>query len=362
MSNAATSSEQASSTKMIRLLNYIEEMGMNPSIVLEQANLTTTVEEYRAADFIPKEDIGKAFIAIKDLVAHSNQSIVWASGISRNSFKLLCRCMESSSNLWEALERAEEFTELQTEDKYTISFSVNSEHAVIEYNLETQFPEDKEPPAPIDVLNKDRVNAFTACSGMHVWHKLCCWLVGEHIEVSRADFNFAFIDDDYHESLLARFSYIPLTYDCDSNKLYIPKKYLDYKLVNSKDSMDSFLENMLLELLAFPDNSQSVKNKIKTMLGSNFANGTPSFEEIADTINTSPSGLRRKLIKENTSYQKIKDECRRDIAIDLLRRGQLSISEISKKLGYIETGSFSRSFKQWTGESPHNYKKSCSSS
>lgn len=74
-------------------------------------------------------------------------------------------------------------------------------------------------------------------------------------------------------------------------------------------------------------------------------------------IGIGEQSLRRKLKQESTSYRAIKENIRRDIAIEKLIRGNLPISEIAEMLGYSETRAFTRAFHNWTGVSPIQYRE-----
>ncbi|MBW1996657.1 MAG: helix-turn-helix transcriptional regulator [Deltaproteobacteria bacterium] len=67
--------------------------------------------------------------------------------------------------------------------------------------------------------------------------------------------------------------------------------------------------------------------------------------------------LQLKLRAENTCYQTLLDELRKDIAVNYLRRRELSVAEISYFLGFSEPRSFSRTFKRWTGITPGEFRK-----
>ena len=82
----------------------------------------------------------------------------------------------------------------------------------------------------------------------------------------------------------------------------------------------------------------------------------PSFEQVADRLHMSTSTLRRRLMEENTTYQQLKDECREAAAIEYLVQRQLKIHEIATLLGFSEAASFVRSFRNWTGMSPKEYR------
>ena len=66
--------------------------------------------------------------------------------------------------------------------------------------------------------------------------------------------------------------------------------------------------------------------------------------------------LRRRLEKEGTSYQRIKDNARRDAAITLLSRTRLPVAEIAVRVGFSDPSAFHRSFKKWTGLAPGEYR------
>ncbi|MDX2367069.1 MAG: AraC family transcriptional regulator, partial [Colwellia sp.] len=84
----------------------------------------------------------------------------------------------------------------------------------------------------------------------------------------------------------------------------------------------------------------------------------PSFETIAFNLNMSAQTLRRRLKVEGTSYPMIKDEIRRDLAIEYLLTSHRNITDISNALGFSEPRSFTRAFKDWTGISPSKYIRS----
>jgi AraC-like DNA-binding protein len=82
----------------------------------------------------------------------------------------------------------------------------------------------------------------------------------------------------------------------------------------------------------------------------------PSFEELTGMLNMSPRTLRRRLEKEGTSYQRIKDNARRDVAISSLTRDRMTVSDVAEQVGFSDPSAFHRSFKKWTGLSPGEYR------
>jgi AraC-like DNA-binding protein len=66
--------------------------------------------------------------------------------------------------------------------------------------------------------------------------------------------------------------------------------------------------------------------------------------------------LARRLRAEGTSLSAIVENIRRDMAIARLTRRGATIDRIAADLGYAETRSFTRAFRQWVGESPLRYR------
>ena len=83
----------------------------------------------------------------------------------------------------------------------------------------------------------------------------------------------------------------------------------------------------------------------------------PNGEDAAKKLGMSPRTLRRRLQERNTSYRKLMDEVRAELATGYLTTTSLTIDEISDLLGYNETTAFRRSFKRWAGKSASAMRK-----
>jgi AraC-like DNA-binding protein len=67
--------------------------------------------------------------------------------------------------------------------------------------------------------------------------------------------------------------------------------------------------------------------------------------------------LCRRLAAEATTFQAIKDEVRRDIAIQRLTRSGDAIAEIAYDVGFDNPTAFHRAFRHWTGSTPNTYRR-----
>ena len=74
-------------------------------------------------------------------------------------------------------------------------------------------------------------------------------------------------------------------------------------------------------------------------------------------LDYTPRTLRRHLAGQHTSFTEILKKWRRNSAITLLRNKDLTVKDISLRLGYTDPSNFERAFKCWTGHTPGSYRE-----
>jgi AraC-like DNA-binding protein len=82
-----------------------------------------------------------------------------------------------------------------------------------------------------------------------------------------------------------------------------------------------------------------------------------SFSDVASNLNMSARTLRRKLREENTSFRKLIDELRMEMAIKYLGETELTVKHISGSLGFSDVANFRQAFRRWTKAAPHKFRK-----
>jgi AraC-like DNA-binding protein len=80
-------------------------------------------------------------------------------------------------------------------------------------------------------------------------------------------------------------------------------------------------------------------------------------EAVARRLGVSPRTLQRRLASERTSFAKVLDETRRQVALALVADPLISISDISRRVGYADQFAFNKAFRRWTGRSPSAYRQ-----
>lgn len=112
----------------------------------------------------------------------------------------------------------------------------------------------------------------------------------------------------------------------------------------------------------FPRQRPPVHAEVRGLIMRRLAVGDCSSGEVARAMNLHHRTLRRHLRQEGSSFQDVKDEVRRDLALYYLERTALDFTSISEKLGFAEQSIFSRSCRKWFGTSPSKLREALSCS
>lgn len=99
---------------------------------------------------------------------------------------------------------------------------------------------------------------------------------------------------------------------------------------------------------AMPPLHARVRNLVVSHLGSSRC----TSEHIASELCLHPRTLQRRLRAEGMSFEGIKDEVRREVALRYLRQSDLPLMQVAEKLGYSEASVLSRSCYRWFTVSP----------
>jgi AraC-like DNA-binding protein len=104
------------------------------------------------------------------------------------------------------------------------------------------------------------------------------------------------------------------------------------------------------------DRGHSLILRIRELLKAHIGHDMPTLNDIASRLYMSSQTLRRHLATVGANFQKLKNDLRCDVAMDLLKLPELSIEEVSEKIGFSEQSTFYRAFKKWTGTTPGAYR------
>ena len=101
----------------------------------------------------------------------------------------------------------------------------------------------------------------------------------------------------------------------------------------------------------------NIASELKKMLADLMAKGEANADAACRALKLSRRTLQRRLRAEKTSFQKILEEVRRDLAVRYLRDSRLKSLDIAMLLGYSNISSFTTAFKSWYDMPPAEYRQ-----
>jgi AraC-like DNA-binding protein len=101
----------------------------------------------------------------------------------------------------------------------------------------------------------------------------------------------------------------------------------------------------------------SYAESLKQIIRAYANDGWLSVDEAGEATGQSVRTLQRRLATEQDNYSNLVQQCRLEMAGDLLENGSESIADIAHHLGYRNQGNFTRAFYRWAKVSPSEFRK-----
>lgn len=254
------------------------------------------------------------------------------------SFAMLCHMLVHCGALEAALQSMMRFFNL-TLDDFHCRLETDAAHAtfVIRERIDARGPR---------VLGHETL--------LMMMHGVACWLVGRRLPIRSTDFAYP----KPARSVEYPFMYAQeLHFDTPETRLRLDRSCLPLPVIQNQHTVKDFLRVAPANIVLKYKNTTGLAAQIRRQLRAAARTEWPDFDSFARRLHMTPSTLRRRLEGEGQSFQAIKDQLRRDLAIDYLCHTQKSVMEIAGELGFAEPSAFHRAFKKWTGSGPGEYRQ-----
>lgn len=131
---------------------------------------------------------------------------------------------------------------------------------------------------------------------------------------------------------------------------------LDAPLPSRNPLMFALHERMIEDRLSSLGNA-SVSYRVTEEIIRRLHQGEPRREDIASLLALTDRTLQRRLAGENTSFQLLLDEARRELARKYLAQPRYSPGEMADLLGFADPSNYFRACKRWFGLPPGQYRR-----
>ncbi|HJV24153.1 MAG TPA: AraC family transcriptional regulator [Aromatoleum sp.] len=308
--------------------------GINPANALREAQISAEALQTPDARVTATQMEIMSGVAMQEL---DDEALGWFSRrLPWGSYGMLCRASITAPDLGVALKRWCRHHRLLTDD-IVLHLDVDAKLAKVRIEVRRYLGE---------------MHEFCLVTLLRYLLGYACWAIDSRISLLSARFPFP---PPPHRSVYPLLFQGPIAFDARQAEISFDAQYLRLPLRRDEAALQQMLRRALpLTVLQYRRDRLLVQ-RVRHLLRERLDEATTA-ETLAERLHLSPRTLHRQLDEEGASLQELKDEARRERAIELLNRTNRPIKQIAHAVGFTNEKSFSRAFRQWTGESPSAFR------
>ncbi|RQR63283.1 AraC family transcriptional regulator [Burkholderia sp. Bp9002] len=176
---------------------------------------------------------------------------------------------------------------------------------------------------------------------------------GQHLTPRRVEFARA---GPKHEAYRAYFG-CPIRYGASRNALVLKSADLDRPFPGHNPELLDMLTPALAAALGELDARSSIRERVTVALKRCLASGRPQLSDVARALGMSERTLQRRITYEGATFRDLLAQARQALWRQLLSDPAAGIDEVACLLGYQDTSSFYRAFRDWEGITPNRWRE-----
>ena len=207
--------------------------------------------------------------------------------------------------------------------------------------------------APAFPMPDRRLWVFAVEELLSTLHSGACFIANR--EVPLAEIRLSYPDPGYGGRYRELFG-CPVFFNEEKTEFSIPAFFRDVPTATGHPQVAELCRRQCREMMAGYTDTDDLVRDIRQII-TNTPGRLLRLEEAARDLAMSPRTLRRRLRGRRTSFQNILDEVRTELSKQYLRTTDLSVEQISDRIGFSEVSTFYQAFKKWTGMSVKEYRR-----
>lgn len=262
--------------------------------------------------------------------------------MTRQDVVMMCRAMLSCPTLGNAIQCCTDFCEIIHPRGGQWALQVNGQRAVFTQRALRR--------------HHNSASCLIQTSGMLSTLWIFGWLIGQDLHPNKVFIGYP--EREAAEPLLSLVD-APVQLTPPDYGFEFSARLLSHPLVRQGRDIDQCVDLLSFRLFGFNPSAPPLRQQIRLCLDNALLGGypLPCLEDVAATLGTSPTTLRRRLRNGDLSFKVIREDFLKDTAVRYLREPQRRIEQISEQLGFCNSGAFRRAFLRWYGYSPSEFRR-----
>lgn len=148
-----------------------------------------------------------------------------------------------------------------------------------------------------------------------------------------------------------------VTLDADAYRVRTAPEFLQQEALYGEEELYRVTRDLAQERLSQLRREDRFLNAVRETVLDLLPGGLPKVAAVAEQLDMSSRTLQRRLGERNLRFQKVLDEVRGELALNLIRDGALSLDEVADQLGFNDQSAFQHAFRRWQGVTPGSYRR-----
>ena len=149
----------------------------------------------------------------------------------------------------------------------------------------------------------------------------------------------------------------PVLCGCPRNAIVFRAADADRKFVTRNAELLGLLAPQFEKELEQENTDEHFIERVRLAIQQKLTGRRPTIEDIADALHICSRTLQRRLQEESSSFQRVLEEARHQLARRFLNNSVLELNEAAYLLGYEDGNSFVRAFRTWEGVPPARWRE-----
>jgi AraC-like DNA-binding protein len=313
----------------------LEELGVRASAVLRSAGLPQSFAD-KPRVLLKTEELFALWRAIGEVSTNPAIGLQLGTENRTERFHPVGLAALSSENFGAAIDQMARYKQL------TCPEEIVQEKDDEEWSIQFRWllADEIEPPVLIECAF-----AWVLSTGRHG--------TGTHLSPLRVEF----MQPRAHTKTIERHFGCPVICGGARNAIVFRASDAQRPFVTRNAELLAMLAPQFEEELKQESKDEQFAERVRVAIQQKLTGRRPTIDDIADALHVSPRTLRRRLQDEGSSFQRVLDEARHQLARHYLNNSFLELNEAAYLLGYEDGNSFVRAFRTWEGVPPARWRE-----
>jgi AraC-like DNA-binding protein len=166
-----------------------------------------------------------------------------------------------------------------------------------------------------------------------------------------------FVQPRVHAKIVERHLGCPVVCGAPRNAIVFRAADAQRPFVTRNAELLAMLAPQFEEELKQENGDENFVERVRIAVQQRLTGRRPTVEDVADALHISSRTIQRRLQDEGSSFQRVLEEARRQLARHYLNNSVLELNEAAYLLGYEDGNSFVRAFRMWEGVPPARWRE-----